>query len=295
MHYILNIPHYFKTTTVPDGESTQPVVFFKYIFDKLKAMPLYDATKLRKFICNDLCIPLFDEAEPTLPIYEQWTRLSYFLQMCSPICLSTIEGGHRTMQMIKFFTGADFNNKSPQRLDPAPREGYHLTSVSPNMVIREHGLAMTKYNFSFWQRFDKSDPLGWKDAGELQQLSDWFKQSLKTYCKDTNDNFLVQVLKRLDAVFDCDPDKEFTIRKYFCSHDKNYDILNARITKAYPAILDVIKTVSPAREEWEALPNGERSKYDSANPGTGAVPIFEFLHKSFVSVLAILFYLIDHY
>ena len=285
LHYILNIPHFFEETTVPVGDSPQPVVFFKYIFDKLKLMPLHDAELLKKFICNDLGIPLFPATDPTLPIYAQWTKLSYFLQMCSPICLSPIEGGHRTLEMIKFFTGADFTNKSPQKLEPGPREGYAEVELRPNMRINELGLAMTTYNYTFWQRFDKTDLLDREVAAELQGQSDWFKKSLSVSCKDTNDHFLVEVLQRLEVLYACESAEEFTTTKFFKSHDKSYKILDDRMRKAYPVILACIKNVNPSKKAWEKLKVEKRSRYESANPPEATYPIFLHLQKSFVSAI----------
>ena len=158
LHYLLNIPHFFKETTVDTLDEPQSVVFFKYIFEKLKDMPLHDWRLMRHFVHHDLGIPLF-ENKGELTIHEQWTQLSYFLQMCSPVCLSPIEGGHRTLQIIKFFTGADFTNKSPQPFRPLHRRGNH-TNILPAARINQHGLAMTNYIYSFWQRFDKTDFLG---------------------------------------------------------------------------------------------------------------------------------------
>ena len=86
LHYILNIPHFFEETKVDTGDQSHSIVFFKYIFDKLKQMPLYDHRLMRHFVHDDLGIPLF-ENKGEMTIHEQWTQLSYFLQMCSPICL----------------------------------------------------------------------------------------------------------------------------------------------------------------------------------------------------------------
>ena len=76
------------------------------------------------------------------PIYQQWTLLSYFLQMCSPICLSPIEGGHRTLQLIKFFTGAKFTSDSPQPMEPPNRRPTDR-ELKPNKSINLQGVGMT--------------------------------------------------------------------------------------------------------------------------------------------------------
>ena len=136
LHYVLNIPHYYKPASINKEGQDVPVVFFQAIFDKLKDMPLHNAELLFNFITGpkDLGIPLFERSDSGTPppIYEQWTKLSYFLQMCSPICLSPIEGGHRTLQLIKFFTGAEFTDNSPQPFTPIERLGYP-GEIKPNL------------------------------------------------------------------------------------------------------------------------------------------------------------------
>ena len=136
LHYILNIPHYYKPASITKEGQNVPVVFFQAIFDKLKDMPLHNAELMFNFITgpDDLGIPLFERSDSGTPppIYEQWTKLSFFLQMCSPICLSPIEGGHRTLQLIKFFTGAEFTDSSPQTFTPIERLGYP-GEIKPNL------------------------------------------------------------------------------------------------------------------------------------------------------------------
>ena len=281
LHYLLNIPHFFEETTMPVGDGSQPIVFFSYIFDKLKLMPLHDSIQLRHFVHHDLGIPLFKN-KGYMPLYEQWTQLSYFLQMCSPICLSPVEGGHRTLQMIKFFTGAEFNNKSPQPSVPKPREG-HNVEVMPFHKINEFGLAMTTYNYSFWQRFDKTNHVGKETADELQLQSHWFQQVLNVSCNDTNDSFLVKVLQELGNLFDCDTPNQFTTTKFFWSHRECLDLLDARMQKAYPVILECLRTISPAKKQWDSLLDAQKKKYEAATPPKGSVPIFRNLLKSLVS------------
>ena len=273
LHYLLNIPHFFKETTVPVGYGSQSVVFSKYIFEKLKQMPLHDYRLMRSYVHNDLGIPLFNEND-YVPIHEQWTKLSYFLQMCSPVCLSPIEGGHRTWQMIKFFTGAEFNNKSPQPFKPLHRKSNH-TDILPAKKINVHGLAMTSYICSFWQRFDKTNLLGSKDAGELQLQSKWFQQSQDVGCRDTNDNLLVKVLQKLDDLFNKNAEEQFTTTKFFQKAEKSFKKLDERMQLAYPVILECVKTISPAKKEWERLTVEERSKYETVKVPWKSVAFFK--------------------
>ena len=288
LHYLLNIPHFFKETTVDAGDIPQSIVFFKFIFEKLQNMPLHDYRVMRAFVHNDLGIPLFKDKD-YMPIHEQWTQLSYFLQMCSNVCLSPIEGGHRTLQMIKFFTGADFTNKSPQPFKPLHRSS-NWTDILPAKKIHQHGLAMTTYNISFWQRFDKTNLLGGNDAFELRLQSNWFQQSFKVVCKDTNDNLLAKVLQKLDTLFKCKDGDQFTTTKFFQNVDDSIKKLDARMMQAYPVILECVKTISPAKEQFAILTAALKRKYDAATPSLKSVPLYSNLHRSLVSAAAPLFH-----
>ena len=203
--------------------------------------------------------------------------------------LSPIEGGHRTLQMIKFFTGADFTNKSPQPFKPLHRSS-NWTDILPAKKIHQHGLAMTTYNISFWQRFDKTNLLGGNDAFELRLQSNWFQQSFKVVCKDTNDNLLAKVLQKLDTLFKCKDGDQFTTTKFFQNVDDSIKKLDARMMQAYPVILECVKTISPAKEQFAILTAALKRKYDAATPSLKSVPLYSNLHRSLVSAAAPLFH-----
>ena len=116
------------------------------------------------------------------------------------------------------------------------------------MKINEHGLAMTTYNYSFWQRFDKTDPLEGKMLVSFRCRVNGSRKGPEVFPAKTPMTISwFRCSQRLDALFACEPEEEFTTTKYFKSHDEYYEILNARMKKAYPVILDCIKTVSPAK------------------------------------------------
>ena len=256
LHLVLNIPHFYTETSAPLGDSQIQVVFFRHIFDKLRQMPLYNAQLLFNFITGDygLGIPLFelnDSGTPP-PIHYQWTMLSYFLQFCSPICLSPMEGGHRTMQLIKFFTGASFTNQSPQPFVPQKRRPQDH-EVKPNFMISEFGVAMTSYDFIFWQRFSKSEPLDGAVAKKLQKHSFTVKAKQSVVCIDTYNGFFVEVLNAIKLEFNAKSLAEFRVVDMFNFHRKGQKTFDDRVKIAYPVILNAIKTNSKTRELWAQI------------------------------------------
>ena len=125
--------------------------------------------------------------------------------------------------------------------------------------------------------------LGKKDAFELQLQSNWFQQSSKTICKDTHDNLLVKALQKLNGLFDCPAANQFTTTKYFLDSKKGLERLNARMTAAYPVLMELVKTISPAKEQWAIVPDPLKMRYEAVTPPNGSVPIFKNLEKALVS------------
>ena len=77
-------------------------------------IPFYDPSLLKIFIRDTLGFDFHQTSENT-PIWMQWTILSFFIQMCSPINFSAIEGDHRTWSIILFFAGRPFNTEGDFR------------------------------------------------------------------------------------------------------------------------------------------------------------------------------------
>jgi hypothetical protein len=115
LHLILNIPVFYGDLvgkTAPD--SNKSLVLFNHIIEKLSKLPLHSKTELYEFITgkDGLNLP-FTSITAETPIFEQWTVLSYFLQMASPVCFSIIDGGHCILAMIRFYTGHAFHAPCP--------------------------------------------------------------------------------------------------------------------------------------------------------------------------------------
>ena len=71
------------------------LVIMEHLFARFEGMRLDDPAEMKKWIKTQLGFD-FSAANETTPIWQQWTMLSYFLQMCSPITFSALDGGHRT-------------------------------------------------------------------------------------------------------------------------------------------------------------------------------------------------------
>ena len=288
LHFVLNIQHFYPETTATLGRSEIPVVFFRHIFDKLRQMPLHNALLLFNFITGDygLGIPLFqlNETGTPPPIHQQWTMLSYFLQFCSPICLSPMEGGHRTMQLIKYFTGAPFTNQSPQPFEPQKRRPQDL-EIKPNYQIAEFGVAMTCYDFIFWQRFSKSEPLNGAVAKKLQKHSFAVKAKQSIVCVDTFNGLFVEVLNAIKLEFNAKSLQDFRVVDMFNNHRKGQKTFDERVKIAYPVILNAIKTNSKTRERWAQIKEPWKLDYDNpvGKELAHLMPVFDNMKSCLVS------------
>ena len=291
LHYLLNIPQYHKEAVAlkDEGQEELPVVFFNHIFKQLSKLPLHNAKSLYEFITgeNGLGIPLFHQNRIRLirnpdgevtqervipPIYQQWTLLSYFLQMCSPICLSPIEGGHRTLQLIKFFTGAKFTSDSPQPMEPPNRRPTDR-ELKPNKTINLQSVGMTRYFASFWTRGKQSQPIGTVEVKNLQSISFNIRTMQQIVAKDTNDGFLIHVLGKIKAAFEEAGLPSFTSDDMFNNPVAGMQTFDLRVSTAYPAILKAIKSHSPFREQWKYVPDDLKAQYENEEPW--AVPVFK--------------------
>ena len=194
LHYLLNISIILPQSTITvSRKKKHSVALFQWVFEKLNSLPLHDAVKLRQAIVFDLGIPLFlpeygFPLDDVIPIHKQWTYLSYFLQMCSAVTMSPIEGGHRTWEFIKFYTGAPFDDFTPQPFEPIPIRPDKF--VIPNTDLKPQGLSQTRYQFYFWQRsISKKGEFRREVAHSLQKSSLSLKEHQEVGCADTNMEF----------------------------------------------------------------------------------------------------------
>ena len=95
------------------------------------------------------------------------------------------------------------------------------------------------------------------------------------------------MLQKLEKLFDGKAEDELTTTKFFLDSKKGYKKLNARMYQAYPVILECVKTISPAKEQWAVLSEAQKGAYMSTTFPKGAVPLFKNLENFFVSFNAL--------
>ena len=270
LHYVLNIKPALTKTTFKLAKTFHPVVRYQWVFNKLNLLPLYDAGKLRKFIERQLEIPLFDselgysDDEDYIPIHKQWTMLSFFLQMCSPVTMSPIEGGHRTWEFIKYYTGAPFTDHTPQPWEPVPEEPYD--TVVPDKQLQKFGLSQAQYKSFFGQRAVAKGPVDHQVAAQLQEASLQLKNHQEVGCADTNQEFFRLVMDALEsAVKGWIQEKKtvpFTTKSFFQDWKGSEKIINARLKLFIPVILDIVKSKAPMNKVWNGLPDMIHNQFE---------------------------------
>ena len=101
-------------TSIKQNDVDMNLVFMEHLFDKFEGMRLEDPAEMKKWIKTELGFD-FSAADESTPIWKQWTMLSFFLQMCSPITFSALDGGHRTWAIISFLTGKPLSTMALDR------------------------------------------------------------------------------------------------------------------------------------------------------------------------------------
>ena len=263
LHYLLNIPTILPKTFLKQKKGKTTVGLFEMVFEKLNQLPLYDAQQLRCFLAFECGIPLFRPQDgypedECVPIYKQWTYLSYFLQMCSAVTMSPIEGGHRTWEFIKYYTGSPFANHTPQPFEPIPVPPAKI--VFPDVKLEKQGLSQSRYQFYFWQRYvSKKAMINRTTANLLQRASLALKQHEDVTCVDTNLEFCRLAMEA--AGKSVSPLAPFTLDIYFRNFAKGVDIINARLKSISEAIWRLAKHKMPLKKVWDDLPDKIKNNY----------------------------------
>ena len=82
-------------------------VAMEHIFHRFNTLKLHDSAEMKKSLV-ELGFD-FKSTNESTPIWKQWTMLSFFLQMSSPITFSVLDGGHQTWAIISMLTGKPFD------------------------------------------------------------------------------------------------------------------------------------------------------------------------------------------
>ena len=170
LHYLLNIPFSFADIKILNDNSSHSKPLMCHVCEMFKKVNVSDASEFLQFIHDDLEIPLFYTYANAAPpsITTQWLYLSLFLQMCSPVTLSPVEGGHRTWELVRYLTGSPFTQIIPTSgpeswTSKIPHSFRELHAIVPN------GVAQLEYCFYFWQRFSTGARY---DESHAKQLRD---------------------------------------------------------------------------------------------------------------------------
>ena len=77
------------------------VSLLQLVFKQLSKIQTFSSEKANEFITVTLGLDFSERINETTPIFVQWTYLQWFLQFLSPVALFPVEGGHRTMAIMK--------------------------------------------------------------------------------------------------------------------------------------------------------------------------------------------------
>ena len=250
LHWLLNIKIITTETSVSSEDTQFPVSVFEHVTNQLLRMSLHDSVQMRRYIEEDLGLPLFKDIPKTevKPIWFLWKRLNLFLQFASPISLSPVEGAHRTWEIFKFFSGADFVTKIPQPLVPMPRDG--RSTLTPNFNMKPRGLSQAEYKFTIWQRKQNDKNFDFVTAKNLREISKNIKETEDVQCNDTNDSWFQQVFQAIDdKFFQSDETKQFTSQEFFRNSYALFDVVEDRLGVIGQLVMDAYKL--KFKETWK--------------------------------------------
>ena len=174
----------FATPMSRDGEAMS-YVNAEHLIERFKDMPLHDPALLKNFIALDLGFDFGTTAQT--PIWKQWTMLSFFLQFCSPITFSALEGGHRTWSITSFMTGQPFNQSALNKKYEA-----FFSSNNPNASINPNCALLAKFesHMVFNEMRTQKEFLDRPDSERAIEASDIIKQDQGTGNDSTRVGFL---------------------------------------------------------------------------------------------------------
>ena len=84
------------------------------VVKQLSKLQTFSSKNVYKFIAVTLGLDFSEIINKTTPIFVQWTYLHLFLQFLSPVALFPVEGGHRTMAVMKYMSGLSIDSSSQQ-------------------------------------------------------------------------------------------------------------------------------------------------------------------------------------
>ena len=193
LKFLLGVTPFSQPILDRDSHSPLNIYEMDSILDKLADMPFNDPSLLKIFIRDNLGFDFPQTTEDT-PIWLQWTILSFFIQMCSPINFSAIEGGHRTWSIISFFTGRPFLTNADFRNFGAQYQADGITTLGAKCGLMGSFPTHMVFNNNV---VGKSGYFGFEESKAVVVVSKNFKTADNTNNKSTRCGFLTLWLIRL--------------------------------------------------------------------------------------------------
>ena len=159
------------------------------ILERLSEIPFHDPRKMKTHLVQ---MGLdFKASSIDTPIWKQWTMLSFFLQVCSPINFSPIEGGHRTWAVISHLTGKPLVLKANIGALTGELFNPHGKTINPNCAL--FATFDTRLVFNEMTPGPR-DLLGFAESSTAQTMSQFIKLNQNTNNKTTRIAFLSNFL-----------------------------------------------------------------------------------------------------
>ena len=169
------------------AEERMTFVAMEQIFQRFATLKLHDPAEMKKGLV-ELGFD-FKSTDESTPIWKQWTMLSFFLQMSSPITFSALDGGHRTWAIISMLTGKPFDIDADFR-DFGLEWNMWETNIDENCAM----LAKFETHIVFNERKYHDGRLRKEDSKQAQQASKIIKKNESTLNKTTRIAFLANFL-----------------------------------------------------------------------------------------------------
>ena len=122
LHFFLNIDVLFPPAQITNllSESLEEHQSHEFspmhlIVKQLNKLRTFSSKAVFHFITKMLGLNFDKIIDKTTPIFAQWTYLHWFLQFMSLVALFPVKGGHCTLSIMKFMSGMQLDEPSPNR------------------------------------------------------------------------------------------------------------------------------------------------------------------------------------
>jgi len=258
LHYILNINHFADEAEIclQKGNVTNSMIFLDRVIKKLADVPLTSSKDFVQYIHVKLCLPL--KVTEDMPIWQIWTKLSYFLQFASPVQFAHVEGGHRTLAMVMYFTGNRFNATSPYWIDQQSFWG-DLTVRKPHSVLQTITTVYVSQPVNMTARYEDT---------MLKQMREWSDKLYKLGGVHNETTFVGFLRQSIVAIHGLNRQLRFTVNDVFTNTHAYED----KIDEKFIAMQTIIHKMAIKHDKfvtfWNKMPKVEQEWVAKLKPIT---------------------------